>query len=67
MGQVPVGLPTEGPLAEMLGVAHDGLRVPLALLPCLPKLQPAVTAALGDMHAENGGSDGDDARADGDG
>ena len=33
-------------------VAFDGMRVPLALLPALPKLMPAVQAALVDVAEE---------------
>lgn len=62
--QVPVGLPAGGPLAEMAGAAHDGMRVPLALLPWLPGLLPVVTAALGEPGEEG---DGNEARADGGG
>ncbi|BDA43097.1 probable zinc phosphodiesterase ELAC protein 2 at C-terminar half [Coccomyxa sp. Obi] len=46
--KVPVGLPTFGPLSEMVASACDGMRVPLVLLPELPKLMPAIMAALGD-------------------
>lgn len=48
---MPVGLPTTGPLSEMVATACDGMRVPLMLLPELPKLMPAVTAALADAEA----------------
>ncbi len=51
--QVPVGLPTVGPLSEMVAAACDGMRVPLVLLPELPKLMPAIMAALGDEPTAN--------------
>ena len=51
---MPIGLPTTGPLSEMVATACDGMRVPLVLLPELPKLMPAVTAALADGEAANG-------------
>lgn len=35
-----------GPDAERLMIAFDGMHVPLALLPQLPALLPAVVAAL---------------------
>ena len=55
-----MGLPSGGPLAEMLGVAHDGMRVPLALLPWLPGLAPAVTAALdAEVYPDGGEGAGD--------
>lgn len=41
--------PAAGPLAGVpAAVAFDGMRVPLALLPVLPALMPAVQAALAD-------------------
>lgn len=43
-----MGLPTCGPLSEMVAYACDGMRVPLVLLPEVPKLVSAMTAALGD-------------------
>ena len=46
--QVPMGLPGGGQLVGRLGIAYDGMRVPLALLPRLPRLLPAIVAALGD-------------------
>ena len=46
--QVPLGLPGAGQLAGRLGIAYDGMRVPLAMLPRLPCLLPAIVAALGD-------------------
>jgi hypothetical protein len=49
--QVPVGLPDEGVLSQMTAAAHDGMRVPLVLLPELPRLMPAIAAALGDDEA----------------
>ena len=61
--QVPVGLPSAGRLAGMLGVAYDGMRMPLALLPGLPALLPAVVAALGDsdevVHVQQGAHGGE--------
>jgi hypothetical protein len=50
--QVPVGLPASGRLAGSLGVAYDGMRVRLALLPGLPRLLPAIVAALGDADVD---------------
>ena len=50
--QVRVGLPASGRLAGSLGVAYDGMRVRLALLPGLPRLLPAIVAALGDTDVE---------------
>ena len=35
-------------------VAFDGMRVPLALLPALPALMPAVQAALADAEEDDG-------------
>ena len=35
-----------GPGAERVLIAFDGMRVPLAHLPALPRLMPAVMAAL---------------------
>ena len=46
--QVPVGLPEEAPLSSMTAVAYDGMRVPLIMLPDLPRIMPAIAAALGD-------------------
>lgn len=40
-------------------IAFDGMRVPLAQLPHLPRLLPAVCAAL--EHVENGDVQGQDA------
>ncbi|EIE26920.1 hypothetical protein COCSUDRAFT_59422 [Coccomyxa subellipsoidea C-169] len=52
--RVPVGLPTTGPLSEMVACACDGMRVPLMLLPELPKLMPHIAAALGEEPAAKG-------------
>ena len=42
----------EPPPAPSTAVAFDGMRIPLALLPALPKLMPAVQAALADVDEE---------------
>ncbi|GAB4817494.1 hypothetical protein N2152v2_004540 [Parachlorella kessleri] len=42
----PEGLPAEGPAAATTAIAFDGMSVPLAALPLLPQLRPAVEYVL---------------------
>jgi len=58
--RVPPGVPAAGPLAARALAACDGLSLPLALLPRLHALAPALAAAL-----EDAAPDPDDAAADG--
>lgn len=48
-----MGLTSAGAVADMAAFAWDGMRVPLVLLPGLPRLMPAIAAALGEL-AEDG-------------
>lgn len=41
-----------GPAAQRCMVAFDGMRVPMALLPQIPALLPAVRSALQDVEAQ---------------
>jgi hypothetical protein len=46
---VPQGQQEGSSASAAAAVAFDGMRVPLALLPILPALMPAVQAALADV------------------
>lgn len=51
----PEGLPQEGPAAASTAIAFDGMCVPLAALPLLPVLRPAVEYVLAsEEEAEEG-------------
>ena len=47
--RAPHGVPAAGPLAARALAACDGLSLPLALLPRLHLLAPALAAALADL------------------
>lgn len=58
----PEGLPAAGDGGGVgVAVAFDGMRVPLALLPALPSLMPAVQAALEEVEDGAGTVEGDGA------
>jgi hypothetical protein len=48
----PEGLPAEGAAAASTAIAFDGMRVPLAALPLLPALRPAVEYVLASEEEE---------------
>ena len=57
---VPQGQQEGSAASAAAAVAFDGMRVPLALLPILPALMPAVQAALADVEeapAEEGAAE----------
>lgn len=59
----PEGLPAEGPAASTTAIAFDCMRVPLAALPLLPTLRPAVEYVLASEEAEEGVEEGAAAQA----
>lgn len=49
--KVPFTLAADGPAAGSSMIAFDGMRVPLALLPALPKLLAGVTSVFSEEEA----------------
>lgn len=56
--RVPPGVPAEGPLAGRALAACDGMSLPLALLPRLHLLAPALAAALADLETADPPAEG---------
>jgi ribonuclease Z len=51
----PIGVPTTGSEANRVAVAFDGMSLPLALLPNLPKLNEAIACVLSDPEDPHAG------------